>query len=156
MNVRRTWDIHYNIKWFYLDNIAVCCNLSVLLWRYPDDGRNSDRNVKVINNIWQIHFTGLNLSVCYMNLDILSMHGYGTNYVKTAFLYLNGQSRTADERLSSDIRIGRVTEKNRSEKKKSLKLCRVPRLGTDALLEDLLRNLAKIMKPQVPCNTGTF
>jgi hypothetical protein len=53
-----------------------------------------------------------------MNLDILSMHGYGTNYVKTAFLYLNGQSRTADERLSSDIRIGRVTEKNRSEKKK--------------------------------------
>jgi hypothetical protein len=35
----------------YLYNIAVCCILSVFLWRYPDDGRNSYWKMQVINNI---------------------------------------------------------------------------------------------------------
>ena len=33
MTTRKTLDINYNIKWFYLSNKAVCCILSVLLWR---------------------------------------------------------------------------------------------------------------------------
>lgn len=86
-----------------------------------------------------------------MNLDIPSMHGYGTDYEKTAFLYLNGQSRTADERLYSNFRIGRVTENIALLKKNYFhESCRVRRVGTDALLEYQLRTLSRITKPQAP------
>jgi hypothetical protein len=80
-----------------------------------------------------------------MFLNIPLMHGYGTFYEKTSFLYLNGQSRKADERLSSDFGIGRVT-KNISLyiKKNSMLQSSSDRDGV--LLEDQLRNLSKIMK----------
>jgi len=45
--MRNTVEIAWN-----LSSVAVCCILSVLLWRYPDDGRNSDRNMYVIYNAW--------------------------------------------------------------------------------------------------------
>jgi len=32
---------------FYLYNKAFCCILSVFLWRYSDDGRNSNQNMYI-------------------------------------------------------------------------------------------------------------
>jgi len=31
MTTGRTWEIHCNIKWFYLQNTAICCTLSAFL-----------------------------------------------------------------------------------------------------------------------------
>jgi len=37
-------------KLFYLHSMAVCCILSVFLWKYHDGGRKSNRNMSLINN----------------------------------------------------------------------------------------------------------
>ena len=82
MTIGRIWHIHYNTKWLYLCNVTVCCIFAVFLWRYPDDGHNSDRNMyKVTNNIGWTYFTGVHWLVYYIKPDIPLIQGYGMYYV---------------------------------------------------------------------------
>ena len=95
MTIGRTWDIHYNIKWFYLSNTAVCCILSVLLWRYHDDGCSSDRNVKVIYNtrymikiVYRCSLVGLlHISAIYV-WHLLHLHRQGISHYVFSFQFL--------------------------------------------------------------------
>jgi hypothetical protein len=53
--------MHYNIKWFYIYNVAVCCILSVFLWRYPEHVGNKEYMTNICYRCA--------LLVCYVNLD---------------------------------------------------------------------------------------